>query len=321
MAFPETPLRIKDRFPSLAVIEGELFPTAKANRTSISEYERALELRGELTDAVKDSIAKARGIREQTRAVIYVAGPLTGVDEKTKMRYKEISDLLDNYGYIEAPGDEKTKLFFGYVPHLHGTDPVKHPNVSPNEVRAIDHLWAVVVADFHVNFLHPVAHGNAIEEGWAEDHMIPTAYQNQKGNKLSRLVLGMDNIASRNEYDEFNIDGLGQLRILLDEYAAWLKTFQNRDAREFWYMSTAVLNTPVARTPLLIENALDPNRFNPIFAVDQFLIYIKDPKHRRYGQVGQLKVHDWREGFLLVSFADGWDQFSDEGAGISWWVK
>jgi len=36
------------------------------------------------------------------------------------------------------------------------------------------------MADFHINWLDPIAHGNAIEEGWAEAHFVPAVYMVSK---------------------------------------------------------------------------------------------------------------------------------------------
>lgn len=291
-------LVVKKYFPALENVEEILFPTARSSRVSFREYHESLRLKGELTPAVEEAICKAAKIRRATRAVGYIAGGLTGVDEQTKKRYGMISVFIGDCGKV----DGQRNLFFGYVPHLHGTDPVKHPNISPVEVRNIDHLWAVVIADFHINFLHPLAHGNAIELGWAEAHMIPTASQNLVGNKLSRLTLGMDNIAYRGEYEKnFNFDGLKQFKLFTDEYSAWLRTFPNKDPREFYYLSPKLLEGPTLRL-----NGYDPSGFNPIFDIGQYLAYVRDPGHPRYEQVGSILWHDWKEsGMYVVKFGDG----------------
>src|SRR4030066_661850 len=189
MSLAEGSIRIRDLFPGgMSSIAEEMYPSAKYERTSVDDYKESLRLQGRLTPAVQDSIEKARVWQEEKGAIIYIAGALTGVNELTKERYGEVSALLDSYGSVVDDNGKERQLLRGYVPHLHGTDPVKHPNVTSQEVREIDHLWAVIMADAHVNFLHPIAHGNAIEFVWAEDHLIPTATQNIQGNRLSRLV-------------------------------------------------------------------------------------------------------------------------------------
>ena len=101
-----------------------------------------------MTGAVESSAKAATKIRSSHETVFYLAGALTGMTEETKQRYADVSGLIATY---VRPGAR----MFGYAPHLHGTDPVKHPNVTPAEVRDIDYMYAVKVPDYHLNFLHP----------------------------------------------------------------------------------------------------------------------------------------------------------------------
>lgn len=308
---------IRDYFPDLDSVAGSLFPTAKPDRVSIDQYGDALELQGRLTSPVQEALVKARKIREESRAVVYIAGGLTGVDEKTKERYGKTSDLLAGYGKVSGGDGKDLNTFFGYVPHLHGTDPVKHPKVTGKEVRDIDHLYAVVIADLHINFMHPLAHGNAIEFGWSEDHMIPTVHCNPKGNKLSRLVEGMDNTTQVLEYEDLNSDGFGQLEIFTDEHAAWLRTFPDRDPREFFYLSWNQLRTPMLAqyTPSIPGDTL-------IFSADNFLVYVKNPDNPRYGQVGKCGGYDRWFGKDFVDFEDGTEiSHEDQRGDFSFWIK
>lgn len=61
-----------------------------------------------------------------------------------------------------------------------------------------------MVADFHVNFLSPLAHGNAIEEGWGESIFVPTIYCVPATMRLSRLTKGMVNVDTVITYE--NVD-------------------------------------------------------------------------------------------------------------------
>ncbi len=175
---------------------------------SLDQYTDNLTRDGRLTPAVAEALAKARQLRATNRHLFYIAGALTGVAESVKARYGLASDLLERMS-------QPSKRMFGYVPHLHGTDPVAHPDVTPAEVRDIDHLFAVITPDCHLNFTDPVAHGNGIEEGWAEMAGIPAVYLAPTSQRLSRIVLGMHNIAHIIRYEDFAIDGLAQL-------TAWL---------------------------------------------------------------------------------------------------
>ncbi|HTE57669.1 MAG TPA: hypothetical protein VK694_02910 [Verrucomicrobiae bacterium] len=186
---------------------------AQAKRSrSIGAYRDELEAHGRLTDVVAESVDKAVAVRAGNRLLWYLAGPLTGMDEPTKRRYVDLSELI-------AIHDSPVSMF-GYAPHAHGTDPIKHPDVTPAEVRDIDYLWSTVVADGHFNCLHPMGHGNAIEEGWAEEAGIPSVYLVPQDMQLSRLVLGMRNVVGTVRYDSFEADGLAQVDTLLEGISA-----------------------------------------------------------------------------------------------------
>lgn len=175
----------------------------------IESYADELAAEGRLTPVVQDSIDVARAVREKHELVFYIAGPLTGMPDEVKDRYRHTSGLVS--------GRQSDVAMYGYAPHINGTDPVKHPDVTPAEVRDIDYLWAVHTADLHLNFLDPTAHGNAIEAGWAEANGIPAVYVVGRGARLSRLVLGMRNIARTIIYDQFEEDGLAQIDDYLNE--------------------------------------------------------------------------------------------------------
>lgn len=177
---------------------------------AIDEYAKELDQMGRKTQTVSEAIDTAREIRIGHSALFYIAGPLTGMSEATKQRYVEVSTLMDKRN---AAGNS----MFGYVPHLHGTDPVRHPDVTPAEVRDIDYLFAAIAPDAHINFLDPMGHGNAIEEGWAEMASIPSLYVVQKDVHLSRLVRGMHNILDTIIYDDFKRDGLPQIDAFLEQ--------------------------------------------------------------------------------------------------------
>ena len=178
--------------------------TVKAtHKLTIDEYEEYLHELQRYTPAVKTAFDNARKIRSGYKVVFYIAGGLTGMSDEVKARYKVVSELINA---------QDGMVMFGYAPHLHGTDPVIHPNVTPDEVRDIDFLFSAVIPDHLINFWYPVAHGNAIEEAWAEGAGIPNIYLVPRDYTLSRLPKGMHNIEVVIPYDDFQIDGLSQLR-------------------------------------------------------------------------------------------------------------
>ncbi len=187
----------------------EMFVQANPDRSSIDDYAEQLITEGRMTAAVAESIAKARAKRLGHDVIFYIAGGLTGMSDEVKQRYVELSELIATH---QGPDAE----MFGYAPHLHGTDPIKHPAVTPAEVRDIDYLWAAVVADGQFNFWEPLAHGNAIEAGWAELHEIPAMHLVPEGMRTSRLVRGLRNVMGTIAYTDFRADGLPQVQAFLD---------------------------------------------------------------------------------------------------------
>jgi hypothetical protein len=174
---------------------------AAMSKLSIEDYETYLRERRRITPIVQEALDKAKKLRSEYGVIFYIAGGLTGMPDDVKVRYKELSRLINSQSNM-----------FGYAPHLHGTDPVTHPSVSPEEVRDIDYLFAAVVPDYHLNCWYPIAHGNAVEAGWAELAEIPSIHLVPRSITLSRLVRGMHNIAATLTYDEFQADGLSQVR-------------------------------------------------------------------------------------------------------------
>lgn len=303
--FPNIPLRILQL--DLQGISQEFFPDAAPTRTTIDDYLRALESAGRITEAVEQAAEKAQRVRESTRCVFYIAGPLRDVDDATKARYATVHDLLSSY---------QKGLFFGYAPHLEGTDPKKNPNLLPTEVRDIDYLWATLMADFHINFWFPTSHGNAVEEGWAEKGLIPSIFLHPSGKELSRFVLGMNNVVELVQYQDFFTDGIGQLQRLLDEMATWLKLFPDRDPREFYYLSARIVGDPIQG-----RNGPGTSEFHPAFCFADLLCYVRNPEHPRHGQVGTLSCGDWRDsGVFLAEFPDGAVvQFPNNTRDVSYW--
>ncbi|MDP3769785.1 MAG: hypothetical protein Q8R40_02530 [bacterium] len=161
-------------------------------RPDFESYTRWLMRQARMTPPVSDALDRARGVMSEHKRVCYIAGALTEATSADKERYEIVSRIAGEHG------------MFGYAPHLYGTDPVRHPSVTPREVRDIDYLWAVVMPDLHINFLCPIAHGNAIEQGWAECFCIPTVYVADRMGRISRLPAGMFNILEVIRYNDID---------------------------------------------------------------------------------------------------------------------
>lgn len=190
------------------------FP-AKEAYVTLEDYVKWLKLEGRLTPAVADAVNLANEKIHRGTIVFYIAGALTEASEEDKERYARTSEI------ISTRRNGKGRSFFGYAPHIYGTDPKKHPQVTPQEVRDIDYLWAVVMAEAHVNFLDPIAHGNAIEEGWAEASHIPAIMCVPEGMRISRLTRGMINIDTFVSYEDIE-DAYQELSCLVDQLSDWL---------------------------------------------------------------------------------------------------
>ena len=306
----EIPLALVD----LGVLNGikdveTLYAGAVYDKPSIDGYEQGLRLRGELTPVMEQALEKARMVRSENRVVFYIAGGLTGVDEETKLRYGQVSEL------IASLSCEENGRMFGYVPHLHGTDPKMNATVSPRDVRNVDYLWAVIMADFHINFLHPQAHGNAIEGGWAERGLIPAVFLNLIGNKLSRLTKGLNNVFAEIEYSN-NAEMLMFLRQELLKIDAWLKAFPGVDPRYYFYM-----NSPVLRDLILRLHELNPAEFNPVFNVKDCVGYVENRKSPYVGEVLDILAHGSRESVDMYCKLQNGDLVSIPDSHITTWFN
>ena len=188
------------------------FDFPMAAKETLESRERYLKRQKRFTTVVREAFERVYTIRATHNVIGYCAGALTGVSDEIKARYERIFEISQKFRFQNG----SRKLFI-YVPHLFGTDPKKHPGVSPTEVRDIDHLWAVVMAQFHINCLDPIAHGNAIEEGWAEPVCIPSIFMVPREITLSRLTRGMENIDMLITYKTVE-DAYGQVEAWLEEF-------------------------------------------------------------------------------------------------------
>lgn len=168
-----------------------------AARISLEDYVEYLKRNGRFSAVVQDSAQKAADILKNNDTVFYIGGALTGMSESVKDRYVQLSKIVASH-----------PRKFAYAPHINGTDPVKHPDVTPDEVRDIDFMFSAVVPHAHINCLAPAAHGNAIEAAWAEMVGIPSIFLAPEDVTLSRLVRGMHNIHSTITYNDFEKDAL-----------------------------------------------------------------------------------------------------------------
>lgn len=123
-------------------------------------------------------------IQDETRKNfrVYVSGALTGLNS-------ENSCMKEFYEGIAKVVDEVLGPDTAYVPHKH-TDPIKHPNVTPEEVYQID-SERVCESDLIIAYIGAASTGTGIELGIAKCHGIPILLLYMKGETVSRLPKGM----------------------------------------------------------------------------------------------------------------------------------
>lgn len=180
-----------------------------AARPSIDEFALWLRENKRLTPFVADKIELARAVRATCSLVVYTAGALTGASESDKERYVTLGEVVDGY-------QRRGARMFGYVPHVHGTDPKNHPDVTAQEVHDVDLLWSTFAAHLQLHCMWPVAHGNGAEAGWASIFGVPAVYFTPTNQKVSRLMLGTHNAPVAFFYRDFAEDCVPAVRQLLD---------------------------------------------------------------------------------------------------------
>lgn len=165
-------------------------------RNSIKFHPRFINAIKNPTSAIRKPIKLAEKILAKKQTIVYISGSLTHVPEPEKMRYERAVKLVNSLGA------------FAYAPHLYGTDPIKHPNVSSEEVRNLDFLWSVALPKFSIIFCDYLAFGVGIEMGWEEIFGIPSIKVIKFGRRLTRLAKGLyDNskiIEYKNNKDLFS---------------------------------------------------------------------------------------------------------------------
>jgi 2'-deoxynucleoside 5'-phosphate N-hydrolase len=108
---------------------------------------------------------------------IYIAGALTHAGEKQKKIYEKIAEIC------ESVCDDV------YVPHLGGTDPVKHPDVTPQDVWKKNH-YIVSSSDLIVAYVGEPSLGVGAELEIAHHTGSDIILWWFKGEKVSRMSRG-----------------------------------------------------------------------------------------------------------------------------------
>jgi len=110
---------------------------------------------------------------------IFFAGPLTDLKnpDVTKAFYKQLAVVAQKNGF---------DYFWAF---LNGTDPVKNPNVTAQQVYQVD-TQELQKSDIMVAYMGEPSTGTGIEIEYAHTHNIPVYIMYESGKHISRMLLG-----------------------------------------------------------------------------------------------------------------------------------
>lgn len=136
---------------------------------------------------------------------IFFAGPLTELvhTAETKAFYKQMARVAESNGYTQ------------YWAFLHGTDPIKNPDVVASTVYQTD-LNELGKSDLMIAYIGQPTTGTGQEIEFAREHNIPVYLLFEKGKPVSRMVLGSPNVKGTIEFTS-EADALMQLDTLLSQ--------------------------------------------------------------------------------------------------------
>lgn len=130
---------------------------------------------------------------------IYVSGALTNVrtPKKIKRFYEDIGKIC-------------TEVGFGvYLPHQE-SDPVRNPDLTPEEVFYIDKK-EVLSCDLLIAYVGYPAIGVGMELAYAEIEGIPIILLSEKDRSISRFPRGIPSLIGEIRFTDYS-DGLQTLR-------------------------------------------------------------------------------------------------------------
>jgi 2'-deoxynucleoside 5'-phosphate N-hydrolase len=136
---------------------------------------------------------------------IFFAGPLTELThtDETKAFYQKMADIALKNGHTH------------YWAFLHGTDPIKNPDVTPSAVYQTD-LTELGKSDLMIAYIGEPTTGTGQEVEYAREHNIPVYLLFEKGKQVSRMVLGSPNVKGTIEFTGKD-DALKQLDTLFSQ--------------------------------------------------------------------------------------------------------
>ena len=135
---------------------------------------------------------------------VYISGALTGIEKPVEVKtfYEAIGLLCQEIG------------FQAYVPHMY-SDPINHPDVSPNQVFERD-KYQVSTSDLVIAYLGSFSFGVGMELAYAETNNIPIIIIYEGYKKISRFPLGIPTLIAEVQFQTYE-DALKQLKNLLEQ--------------------------------------------------------------------------------------------------------
>lgn len=137
---------------------------------------------------------------------IFICTPLTGIKdpEKTKAFYQKIGDMIVTLGHTP------------FLAFLNGTDPIKNPNVTPQEVYKRDHD-KLIASNIVLAYVDEPSLGVGQEIEIAKENNIPVYLLYQEGKRISRMTLGSPIIKGEIQFADEE-DAIKQLEQLLRSF-------------------------------------------------------------------------------------------------------
>lgn len=134
---------------------------------------------------------------------IFFAGPLTNLKnpDAIKTFYERMDAVAKKLGHT---------TFWAYKS---GTDPIKNPDVLPEDVYKRD-IQALEKSDIMISYISEPSTGTGIEMEHAEEKKIPVVLVYQKGTRVSRMTRGNPAVVKQIVYKDES-DALTQLEAYL----------------------------------------------------------------------------------------------------------
>ena len=134
---------------------------------------------------------------------IFFAGPLTNLEnsDKVKAFYIKLADIAKKLGH---------EPFWAF---LSGTDPIKNPDVSAEEVYRRD-IEQIAQSDLMIAYVGEKSIGTGEEIEYAKTNNIPVIIMYEKGDIISRMLKGNPAVKKEIAF-ETEDDALKQLEAYL----------------------------------------------------------------------------------------------------------